>query len=217
MWQTCGRPGFSAASDRRPVCVCVCFLAAVRVSFMSQFDSWCSPKSAAPHWYQNDQIQAPSGFHLVWISFLSELYRWILQCRHIQIFVLFWFMRFSELAQLGHQRHTIPLYWVADCELHLETQLILLFFVFFFSIFSSNISTGLETNTSLNQPCSTVFFIMKLGLMPTYFIKRKHGTVRGPRVPTAPKYDANHRHSARRARGKALAASGAFSKNTIKK
>lgn len=162
------------------------------VSFISQSELRCSPKSAVQHWFQNNQIQAPSGFHLVWINFLSVLYRWILQCRHIQIFGHFWFMRFSELARLGHQRH-IPLYWVADCELHLEMWLILVFFYFSF-----NSSTGIGTNTSLNQQCSTVVIITELSLMPKSFIKKTCSHL-GPRVPPVRKYDANHGRSARQA------------------
>lgn len=77
---------------------------------------------------------------------------------------------FQKLAWLGHERHTIPLYWVADCELHLEMWITLSSFFFFSFSFSS--STGIGTNTSLNQQCSAVVVIMKLSLMPTSFIKK---------------------------------------------
>ena len=147
-----------------------------------RFELWRSPKSAVLHWYQNNQIQAPSGFHLVWISFLSVLYRWILQCRHIWIFCHFWFMGSSKLAQLGHRRHTIPLYRVADCELHLEMWIILFSFLLFF-FFSLNSLTGIGTNTSLNQQCSTVVVIMKVSLMPTSFIKKTCGHLGAPEFP----------------------------------
>lgn len=75
--------------------------------FISLFELWCSPKSAVQHWYQNNQIQAPSGFHLVWISSLSVLYRWILQCRHIHFFffVIFDSWGFSKIG-LARARET---------------------------------------------------------------------------------------------------------------
>lgn len=82
--------------------------------------------------------------------------------------------------------------------------------------FSFNSSAGIRTNTSLNQQCPTVVVIMKPSLMPTSFIKETCSRL-GPRVPSVRKYDANHGHSARQARGKLLFALGVFSKNTIKK
>lgn len=110
----------------------------------------------------------------IWFGLFSYLYctDGFYSADTFNFFCRFWFMRFSELARLGHQRHTIPLYWLADCELHLEMWLIP---PFFSSNFTFNSLTWPGTNTSLNQQCPTVVVIMKLSLMPTSFIKKTCG------------------------------------------
>lgn len=109
--------------------------------FISLFELWCSPKSAVQHWYQNNQIQAPSGFHLVWIV----PYLYCTDGYYSADTFIFFFLSFlihevfQKLAWLGHERHTIPLYWVADCELHLEMWITLSSFFFFLSLLAARL------------------------------------------------------------------------------
>lgn len=108
----------------------------------------------------------------------------------------------SELAQLWHQGHTISLYWITDCELHLEMWLIRYAFKISLNLFS----TGTGTNSSLNEQCTNVIIIIKLWWQELSL--KQH-------VPLVQKYDTNHRHDAQSAQGNLLFALGAFLNNNI--
>lgn len=164
--------GFTAALTQN-----VCFLISdffffIPCIFISLFELWCSPKSAVQHWYQNNQIQAPSGFHLVWIVpylYCTDGY-YSADTFIFFFFVIFDSWGFSKIG-LARAREThnpfILSRWLWTTFGNVNNSL----FLFFFS-FSFSSSTGIGTNTSLNQQCSAVVVIMKLSLMPTSFIKK---------------------------------------------